>query len=68
MQSTHGAAHNNRGSKREEKKILNREPSFISETALKLCFVSQLSAIISISRLHESDSGGRGGGGKGTGG
>ena len=42
----------------ERKKNLNHEPSFISQTALKLCFVSQLSAIISISRLHESDSGG----------
>lgn len=41
--------------------ILNREPSFVSETALKLCFVSKLSAIISISCLHESGGGGRGG-------
>lgn len=40
-----------------EKKVLNREPAFISETALKLCFVSQPSAIISISRPHESDGG-----------
>lgn len=46
----------------KKKKFLNREPSFISETVLKLCFVSQLSAIISISRLHESDIGGGGGG------
>lgn len=46
MQSTHGAAHNNPGRKERgkwrKKKTLNHEPSFISQTALTLCFVSQL--------------------------
>lgn len=49
------------------KKGENHEPSFISQTALKLCFVSQLSAIISISCLHESETEGEGGGTGGRG-
>lgn len=53
MQSTHGATHNKPDCKKKRKRGERErgkkcKPSFISQTALKLCFVSPWSAIIPV--------------------
>lgn len=74
MQSTHGATHNKPDCKKKRKRGERErgkkcKPSFISQTALKLCFVSPWSAIIPVCMSQTVGVGvGEGGGACGCGG